>query len=208
MSQSVVSTASVLRCAEHVLAGGVAIVPTESFYALAVCPQLPAAVSALVACKGGRAADKALPLVAADLAMAQQLCLFNATAAALAEQFWPGPLTLALPARKVWPCHVQSPQGTLGVRVSDHAFLQALSAAVAGPLTVTSANLVGAPPVTALSQVRLACAQDVMRIDGGTLPGGLPSTVVVCGEPPNWQVVRAGAVPPAAIAAAMAARGW
>jgi L-threonylcarbamoyladenylate synthase len=122
----------------------------------------------------------------------------------LAAAFWPGPLTLALPARAgTLPAEVLSPGGTVAVRVSPHEAVRAILGALRQPITSTSANLAGASPAAdadaAASVAEAAGARDcVLVVDGGALPPSAPSTLVDCArEPPR--VLRVGAVPVAAL---------
>lgn len=188
--------AAVARARAHVLAGGVVVAPTETFYGLVARADDAQAVARVLACKG-RAPDKALPLVVADPAACARACAVSAPMARLMAAFWPGPLTLVLPARGTWPapCCGRNAYGdaTLAVRASSHLFLGALTRAVGVPLTATSANVAGAPAVCTLAQVQLVADAGVLGVDGGTTPGGLPSTLVAEG-PAGPVVVRAGAV--------------
>ena len=188
--------AAVARARAHVLAGGVVVAPTETFYGLVARANDAQAVARVLACKG-RAPDKALPLVVADAEACARTCLISAPMARLMGAFWPGPLTLVLPARGPWPapCCGKDASGnaTLAVRASSHPFLGALARAVGEPLTATSANVGGAPAVCTLAQVQLLADDGLLGVDGGTTPGGLPSTLLAEG-PTGPVVVRAGAV--------------
>src|ERR1700742_1668696 len=87
-----------LTAAAALAEGGLVIFPTETVYGLAADAGTPAAVAALYAAKGRPSFN---PLIAhvADLAAAERIAVFDARARALAAAFWPGPLTLVLPAR-------------------------------------------------------------------------------------------------------------
>jgi L-threonylcarbamoyladenylate synthase len=173
-------------------AGRLLIYPTDTLYALGG-RALDGAVAAGVFAAKGRETGKPLPLIAADEAQARALLAsWPETAARIARSFWPGPLTLVLPASDAVPSEVTGGTGTLAVRVPALALARRLCDA-AGPLIATSANRAGEPaPATceeALGAVGASCAA---AIDAGPL-GRAPSTLVdVTGEP---RLLRAGAVP-------------
>jgi L-threonylcarbamoyladenylate synthase len=110
----------------------------------------------------------------------------------LAAHFWPGALTLILPALQTLPMNL-SPSPTIGVRLPDHAFVQQLIQ-ICGPLATTSANLSGAPNSLTAQEVSEQLGNRIdLILDGGKTPGEIPSTVVDCsGEKPR--VIREGAV--------------
>lgn len=181
------------RAAERLRAGGLVVYPTETFYGLGALAASAVAVARLAAAKR-RAGDMPLPLVAADLAAARAVtAAFPPLAERLAARFWPGPLTLVLPAAPGLPPEVAG-EGTVGVRVPGSALARELSRLAGGPLVSTSANLSGGPPVTRpadLDQGLVGLVDCVL--DGGETPGGLPSTVVAI-EPGGPRLLRAGAV--------------
>src|SRR6185295_8601369 len=125
--------------------GGVVAIPTDTLYGLACDPFSADAVARVFAVKG-RAAERALPLIAADAAqVAAHLGRLSATAERLAGRFWPGPLTLILPAPHGLARDVSGGLGTVGVRVPDAAVARAICAACDRPVTATSANISGEP---------------------------------------------------------------
>jgi L-threonylcarbamoyladenylate synthase len=115
-------------------------------------------------------------------------------AAALAARWWPGPLTLVVPAPPAVGALVGGDGHTAGLRCPDHALVRSLCAA-AGPLAVTSANRHGEPPCRTADEVSAAIDHDavVLVVDGGTCDG-VPSTVVDCTVSPV-RCLRPGAVP-------------
>jgi L-threonylcarbamoyladenylate synthase len=177
------------------LAAGEAIVyPTETFYALGVDPFRPQALDRLFAIKG-REPGKPVALIAADTAMAFAVAREVPTEArVLAESFWPGPLTLVLPARDGIPAALIGEDGGVGVRVSSHPLARALAAAMRGPLTATSANLAGEPPAVEAAAVYRSLGDKVkVFVEYGLLAGGPPSTVVAV-DRSGLRVLRPGAV--------------
>jgi L-threonylcarbamoyladenylate synthase len=187
-------TRDVGRAAELLRAGGLVVYPTETFYGLGALAASASAVARLMAAKL-RPEGKPVPLVAADLAMARALAAaFAPRAERLAARVWPGPLTLVLPAAPGLPPEVAG-DGTVGVRVPGSALARELSRLAGGPLTSTSANPSGGPPITRPDDLDPGLLAHVDAVlDGGTVPGGLPSTVVAV-EPGGLRLLRAGAVP-------------
>ncbi len=177
------------------VAGGVVAYPTDTLYGLAVHPWHREGVRRLFAAKG-RAADQAIPLVAADLVQVDShLGPLPTLADRLARGFWPGPLTLVIPAPSSLPAELLGEGGTVAVRVPAHAVARELARLLGVPITSTSANLSGMP-ATSDPAVVIATLGDRIDgvLDGGYAPGGAPSTIVdASGESPR--LLRAGAVP-------------
>lgn len=188
------------------LSAGEAIVyPTETFYALGVDALSPDALERLFAIKG-REPAKPVALIAADTAMAFAVAReVPAQARLLAEAFWPGPLTLVLPARDGIPAALIGADGGVGVRVSSHPIARALAAGLQRPLTATSANLAGEPPAVEPQAARRALGGKIkVFVEDGRLAGGAPSTVVAVNRS-GMSVIRPGAVSEPQLAAAIAA---
>lgn len=177
---------------EEILGGGVVGLPTETFYGLAADPRSPAAIARLFALKG-RDAAKTIALLAADLAQVEAMAELPAAARRLAQAFWPGPLTLVLPARRGLAPGVCSDAGLVGVRISSHPVARSLASGCGHAVTATSANRSGAPPAATAAAVAHAMPDLPVLVDGGPAPGGAPSTVV---EVSGGQVklLRPGAV--------------
>ncbi len=169
---------------------GVALLPTETFYGLAVDPADARAVTSVFRLKG-RPPGRALPVLAADWDQLERLVEVPAGHRVRLSRTWPGPLTVILPARRPLPAGTA---GTLAIRIPGHELLRALLY-LTGPLTATSANRHGEPPVTTLeaSLPRLQGEPD-LALDGGTTPGGLPSTLVDL-TGPEPRVLRVGSAP-------------
>jgi L-threonylcarbamoyladenylate synthase len=180
------------------------VYPTETFYGLGADPYSDVAIARLFAVKG-REAGKAIALIAADTTSAFAIAREVPQAArALAEVFWPGPLTLVLPARDGFAPALLGADGGIGVRVSPHPIACALAAGLGHPITATSANLSGEPPATTMAEARRALGGRVKAyLEGGTLAGGAPSTVVAF-EAAGVRIVRPGAISENAINSALA----
>jgi L-threonylcarbamoyladenylate synthase len=174
--------------------GGVVVYPTETFYGLGALALADAALDRLARAKL-RPEGKPLPLLAADRAQVDEVAVLDGRAARLAERFWPGPLTLVLPARPGLSEAVTGGTGTVGIRIPGSEVARALAAAAGGALVSTSANPSGGPPPARVEELdpALRAAVDLV-LDGGATPGGLPSTVIEMG-PEGVRVVRAGAIP-------------
>lgn len=194
------------RMARLVQAGGVLAIPTETYYGLGANPFDGAAVARLLSIKG-RPDGKPILILIGDQAQLQDLVTDVSPAAqALMEAFWPGPLTLVLSAGARLSKSVTAGTGTVGVRHTSHAALAELLRHT-GPLTGTSANRSGEPPVQTAAEVErtLGTMLDVI-VDGGPTQGGLPSTVLsVCD---GVRMIREGPVERAMIQQALVARGF
>jgi L-threonylcarbamoyladenylate synthase len=187
------AAAVVARCAAALAGGALVIFPTDTLYALGGRALDPAAARRVREVKG-RPGGQPLPLVAADREQARGLCAsWPGDADRLAAAFWPGPLTLVLPAAPGVPPEVTSGSATVAVRVPALAVTKALCAA-AGPLISTSANRTGArAPLTCAEAVQGVGTAAEIALDAG--PGQpLASTIVdLTGAEPA--LLRAGAVP-------------
>lgn len=181
----------------HLRQGGAVAYPTETVYGLGgACTDEGVATVRDVK---GRAADKPLIALVESLEAVAGLGWTEA-ARTLASIFWPGSVTLVLPdPHRLFPEGVRDPRsGTVGVRVSPHPVARRLVRELGAPLTSTSLNVPGDPPVTSGAEARDILerlhAPEVWLLDTGTLPPSAPSTVVDCSrdEP---VVLREGAVP-------------
>jgi len=151
----------------------------------------------------GREEGKPILVLVSDLTMAETVAAEIPPAARrLAGRFWPGPLTLVLPARAGLPPALTAGSGTIGVRVPGHAVAAALVRGLGRPLTAPSANPPGAEPPRRVEEARVYFGDRVaVYVDGGDLPGGASTVAAVEG----WRVrvLRPGPVPEAALRAAL-----
>jgi L-threonylcarbamoyladenylate synthase len=168
---------AVARAASALAAGGLLIYPTDTLYALGGRALDGAAARAVRAAKG-REAGKPLPVIASDLEQARGLCArWTERAGILAGRFWPGPLTLVLPAGATVPGDLTAGSPGLAVRVPALELARALCRAV-GPLISTSANRSGEPaPATCSEAVRAVGAWAALALDAG--PGRPTASTVV-----------------------------
>ena len=176
------------QAAEVLNRGGVVVIPTDTVYGLAARPDFPAAVDRLYTIKG-RELKKPIALLASDLASVERFGYpLVGRARELAEQYWPGALTMVIPSK-------DPSRPAEGFRIPNHQETRALIAACGGVLRVTSANLSGQRPATdapqALADVGLS--SDYV-IDDGISPGGVPSTVIRVLPNGDIEVLRAGAI--------------
>lgn len=182
---------------DHLRAGGLVAYPTETVYGIGGACTAKAA--ARVRQVKGRKETKPLIALVGDRRAVETL-RWSRDAEELARIFWPGSVTLVLEdPDHVFPDGIRDPQrGTVGVRVSPHPIASRLVDALGAPLTSTSLNRSGEPPITSGSEARAwlgaADARDVWLLDGGALPPSAPSTVVDC-TGPRPRVLREGAVP-------------
>lgn len=188
--------------------GAVAIFPTETLVGIGCDPHDLAAVARIDRLKG-RPPGQPYPLLIADIAAADRLALLPDVARRLAERFWPGLLTLVVPARPGLPPAWTAEDGTIALRASGHPVAAALVRALDGPLVATSANPSGAPPPTRLDQVdpALRAAVDLVLPEPRSAVAGAGSTIVRVAPDRSGAdalaVVREGAVPFAALLAAV-----
>ncbi len=179
--------------------GGVLAVPTESSYALAVHPGSAAGCEAIYRLKG-RERGKPLPVVVAGLEQLAGLGIApDLPILKLLSAFWPGPLTAVLPVAGAGAA-VAPPAaagtGTLAIRIPGHPQLLDLLSRLGHGLTATSANRSGGAPVLdPEGAAALLAGLPAAVVDGGLLPGGLPSTLVAPAGTSSVVVLRAGRLP-------------
>jgi L-threonylcarbamoyladenylate synthase len=174
--------------AEKIAGGAVFVYPTETIYGIGGRFDNSEVYRRIIAVKR-RPSDQPMILVTARRSALDQLDIsFPPAACRLAEDWWPGPLTLVLPS-------AAHPEG-IAVRVSDHPFLAALAPFTDVPLFSTSANISGAPynPDPGFIYSFMKDHVDFM-IDAGMLPAARPSTVVRVTRENVVTVVREGGIP-------------
>jgi len=169
-----------VRAAVRVLKNdGIVAIPTDTFYGLAVTPFSSAAVERLFLVKG-RSRSIAFPLLISDSEhIARYATDIPEAAWRLAACFWPGALTLVLRKAGCIPETVTGGRATVALRVPDHWVPRAIAGALDGPITGTSSNHSGKPPLTTAAEVDSALGGEVdLVIDAGPTSGTLPSTVL------------------------------
>ncbi|WP_431469541.1 L-threonylcarbamoyladenylate synthase [Sphingosinithalassobacter sp. LHW66-3] len=195
-------SAAVAEAAEVILAGGCVAVPTETVYGLAADATESHAVAQVYAAKG-RPAFNPLIVHVADREAAERLARFDDRARALADAFWPGPLTLVLPLRPEAGLSTLVTAGlqSVAIRVPAHRAMQALLEATARPLAAPSANASGRISPTRAEHVVASLGGRIpVVIDDGATPRGVESTIVTLLD--GMALLREGPVTAAEIVAA------
>ena len=202
---------------EHLRAGGLVILPTDTVYGIGCDAAEAGAVERLLAAKG-RGRQMPPPVLVADPAdLTGIVAELPDVARALTEAFWPGALTLILDAEGALTWDLGETGGTIAVRMPAHDLALDLLRR-SGPLAVTSANPTGAPPATDADSARAAfpgrvrAAADgartargavgsdhILLLDDGATPGPIPSTIVSLAGPHAHapRILREGALAPA-----------
>lgn len=182
------------KASEIIKKGGIIAYPTETFYGLGVKFDDITALKKLYGIKR-RSWDKALPLIIGEKRLLELIASsITGSAEKLVEKFWPGPLTLLLPAKPDISEFITAKTGKIAIRIPGESFALDLARSLDFPITATSANISGMPPAdNADDLIRYFRDALDLIIDCGKTPGGKPSTIVdASGE--KIRVLRAGAV--------------
>lgn len=183
----------------HIGRGGLLGYPTETVYGLGSAADA-VSLRRLAALKGRQAGKPFLLLVSARTMAEAAGLVFTPAANALAEAFWPGPLTLVLRGGEGrLPDLLRGPEGGFAVRYTSHPAVSRLIALLEQPLTSTSANRPGQAPAAGAAQIVSLFKDayesgDLLVLDGGTLGNVPPSTIVDCTSP-QPALIREGALP-------------
>ena len=186
---------SIAEAARRILAGEPVAVPTETVYGLAADATRADAVARIYEAKG-RPSFNPLIVHVPDLAAAERIGEFNEQARALAQEHWPGPLTLVVPLRADarTASIVTSGLATIALRVPAHPAMQALLRATGRPLAAPSANASGSiSPTRAEHVLRSLGGRIPLVIDGGATQRGIESTIVAATGGP-LRLLRRGPV--------------
>ena len=183
--------------------GEVIVFPTETFYGLGADALNGAAVERVVSLKG-RDPQSPIPIIVADREMLESVVAeVPPMARRLMDRFWPGPLTLVLPAKQGLPTPLLNRNGGIGVRISSHSTATRLAQELGRPLTATSANPSGKEPARTQADALIYFAGKVkIFLDGGKLAGQKGSTVVEIVQE-QWRTIREGAIPSQALERAL-----
>lgn len=183
----------VSRAADEIVRGRIVGVPTDALYVLVADPLNLHAVGKVFASKG-REPIRSLPLAISGMLMAEDMAKeLSSRFFILARHFWPGPLTIIVPAAAKVPLKVTGNTGRLAMRHAKSSVLNAIIERVGRPLIATSANLSGQP--TLQSGIELFAAMDGridLVIDGGTCAG--PGSTTIDITEPYWKVIKEGAI--------------
>jgi len=194
--------ALIAYCAYRIKRGDVVVVPTDTYYGLAVDPVNVRAVQRVYEIKS-RVVTKPLTLAVNSMEQAAVLArdvpdmFFQ-----LAHRFWPGPLTMILRAGQRLPLRVTANTGNVAVRVPSSAVARSLIDAMGFPVTATAASMIGYPESTSAQEV---CGQLGERVslvlDAGEVQQRNFTTIVdLSGTPEQWNIQRAGAIPAGEVA--------
>lgn len=174
--------------------GEVIVFPTETFYGLGADALNKNAVERVASLKG-RNPDSPIAVIVADKEMLGRIVIdVPAVAEKLIRHFWPGPLTLVLPAGRDLPPPLLNREGKIGVRVSSHPLAARLARELGAPLTATSANPSGKEAARTIQEARGYFAGEIeVFVDGGVLTGKTGSTVAEVIEG-NLRIIREGEI--------------
>ena len=194
---------------EHLRAGGLVILPTDTVYGIGCNAADAGAVERLLASKGRGRQMPPPVLVAGPADLTGVVAQVPEAARILMEAFWPGPLTLILDADAALTWDLGETSGTIAMRMPDHELALDLLRR-SGPLAVTSANPTGAPPATDAASARAAFpgrvrgvdavgTEDILLLDGGATSGPVPSTIVTLAgaHACSPRILRKGVLSPA-----------
>jgi L-threonylcarbamoyladenylate synthase len=181
------------RAAAAIRRGKVVAIPTDALYALVADPFNLRAVAQVFQAKG-REVHRSLPILVSDLVMAEELAgELNNRFYLLARRFWPGPLTIIVPASAKVPLRVTGNTGRLALRQPRSRIAHELLNILGQPLIATSANISGSP--TCRSGIDAFAMMDGrldLVLDGGTCAGTGATTVDI--TEPAWRLIKTGAV--------------
>ncbi len=182
------------RAADEIRRGHVVAVPTDALYSMVADPFNLNAVGRVFAAKG-REQFRSLPLLIPDLMAVEELGKeIPQRFYVLARHFWPGPLTVIVPASVRVPLKVTGNTGRLALRQPRSVVAQALLERIGHPLIGTSANISGQP--TCRSGIEAFGVMDgrvSLVLDGGVTPGCGATTIDI--TEPIWRLIREGDVP-------------
>jgi L-threonylcarbamoyladenylate synthase len=181
------------RAAAAIRAGRVVSVPTDSLYSMVADPFNLRAVGRVFLAKG-REPHRSLPLLIPDLIAAEDLAKeLSARFFVLARHFWPGPLTIIVPASAKVPLKVTGNTGRLAMRQSGSVVASKLLERLGQPLIATSANISGQPTCrTGIEAFGMMDGRVDLVLDGGPCTGPGATTVDI--TEPIWRMIREGAV--------------
>ncbi|WP_124055248.1 L-threonylcarbamoyladenylate synthase [Arcanobacterium ihumii] len=195
-SQAQSLSEGIIRADEALQAGAVVCLPTDTVYGIGADPFNADAITALLNAKS-RTRQMPPPVLVHDAEQARSLASWVPDeAVALMKVFWPGALTIILPAKENLGWDLGETHGTVALRMPDNPVALKLLEKT-GPLAVTSANKTGNPPANTISQAIEQLGEAVSTyLDGGCTGGGTPSTIVkfVLESPRQPQLIRLGAL--------------
>jgi L-threonylcarbamoyladenylate synthase len=194
--------ALIAQAAAILAQGAPAVFPTDTVYGLGLAAAPTATTQAIYLLKH-RDPAKSIPwLVDPANALAHYATSVPPYAQALAQAFWPGALTLVLPASAAVPSQFRAADGTIALRAPASPIVLALIRSLGTPLATSSANVQGATPAVSRATIAPTIARQVaLIVDGGPTPGPVPSTIVSC-LAARPQILREGVITARSIAQA------
>jgi len=195
--------AAVDEAARVLREGGLVVFPTDTVYGVGAAVDRPDAVARLYVAKG-RPLDRPIPVLIADLDQLERLARdVNDAILRLARRFWPGAVTIVVPAQPWLPVEIVRDTGAVGLRMPDHPVALAIIRAAGGAVATTSANRSGEREACTVEEAVAALGETVdLYVDGGRTPGGIPSTVVAL-QDGEIRILRRGALDPALVEQAL-----
>ncbi len=188
-----VDSSGLKKAASVVNRGGLAVFPTETCYGIAADATSPAAVEKVFSAKG-RKKEKALSIIVADERMAREYCEITPLTHHLVHSFMPGPLTLVVKQKKGMLAENISNTDTVAFRIPGHSFALSLVKKIGRPITATSANPSGAPPVYVARKAKELFGDKVdLIVDAGSLPRKSPTALIDLTASPQ-KLLRSGAL--------------
>ena len=182
----------ILKAADIIKNGGLTAFPTETVYGLGADALNPEAVTKIYLAKG-RPSDNPLILHVENISQAENLVFMNDTARKLAHEFWPGPLTLVLPAKNIVPLKTRGNLSTAAIRMPNNQIALSLIHYAETPIAAPSANLSGRPSPTDFQSVYSDMNGRIdMILDGGRVNVGIESTVIDVTDEKNILLLRPG----------------
>jgi L-threonylcarbamoyladenylate synthase len=181
------------RAAAAVRRGQVVAIPTDALYLLVADPFNLHSVTGVFQAKG-REPNRALPILIRDTMMAEELASeLTARFFILARRFWPGPLTIIVPAAAKIPLKVTGNTGRLALRHSRSEVATRLIALLDQPLISTSANISGRPTChSGIDVFGMMDGRVDLVLDGGRCSGEGATTIDI--TEPYWRVIKSGAI--------------
>ena len=184
------------RAVSVIKRGGSLVYPTDTVYGLGVNALRLDSVEWLFKIKK-RPESKPVPIMVSCIEMAKQLAFIDRRIEKALEVIWPGPTTIILEKKHIVPEILTANKRTIGLRIPDCQFTQALMKNLEGPITVTSANFSGQSSLTSAREVikvfERAYPRPDLILDVGDLPKSQPSTILdLTGSQPK--VLRVGPV--------------
>jgi L-threonylcarbamoyladenylate synthase len=179
--------------AERISSGGVVAIPTDTVYGIAASLAYPTSLGRIYEIKG-RPDRMPLPVLVSSVDALSRLVQLEDAVIPLLDAFWPGPLTVVLPATARVPERALGPGGTVGVRLPNHPIAIEVIDKAGGAIACTSANPSGEEPAHTATEVAESIGDRLdLILDSGRAPGGIPSTVVAI-DGVTLRFIREGAV--------------